>query len=255
MNYFEMNIKEVRRTNLRALIDEVITAGKYELQEDFAKAVDIDKSYLSQMLMDPSQKGARGVSEAKARQIEIKLGLEPGCLDKFDCSSPFGTSEINNGILRPLEVKHTDANYVIVPIFDIKAACGSGYSNQEELIDGGLVFKESFLRKKGLSPKLGDSAIIFGDGDSMSPSINHNDAILLDLKVRNLDSIVSGKIYAFVANKELRVKRIFKNINGSLRITSDNSDKNTFPDEIISSDNLDMIDICGRVTWRGGDLQ
>lgn len=255
MNFFEMNIKEIRRKNLRSLINDLVSNGVYDSQEDFAKAVGIDKTYLSQMLMNPEAKGARGVSENKARQIETKLSLRMGHLDGFGDGSYFGNSEIDNKVLRPVEVAQNDSSYVVVPVFDIKAACGAGYTNQEELVKGGLVFKETFLRKKGLSTDLGDSGIIFGDGDSMSPSINHNDAVLIDLKIRTLDEVISGKTYAFVANKELRIKKLFKNVDGSLRISSDNADKGTYPDENIHQDDLsNLIQICGRVVWRGGEL-
>ena len=69
MNVVSMNLKEIRRKNLRKLIDQLLSDKIYERQEDFAVAVGIDKTYLSQMLMEPDQKGSRGVSEAKA-QIE-----------------------------------------------------------------------------------------------------------------------------------------------------------------------------------------
>ena len=58
----------------------------------------------------------------------------------------------------------------------------------------------------------------------------------------------------FVANKELRIKRFFKNIDGSLRIASDNADKSTYPDEIVAKENLNAIELKGRVKWRSGDL-
>ena len=66
MNVVSMNLKEIRRKNLRKLIDQLLSDKIYERQEDFAVAVGIDKTYLSQMLMEPDQKGSRGVSEAKA---------------------------------------------------------------------------------------------------------------------------------------------------------------------------------------------
>lgn len=255
MNFLAMNVKEIRRKNLRSLIDNLIANGKFQKQEEFAEQVEIDKSYLSQMLMDPSQKGSRNVSEAKARQVESKLSLEIGYLDRFDESTPLKNTQISNGILIPSnDVGNNSEEYVIVPVFDLKAACGSGYTNQDELLKSGLVFKQSFLRKHGVSLDFGKSSIIYSDGDSMLPSINHNDVVLIDHNVQTLDNVSSGKIYVFVANKELRIKRLFKNVNGSLRIVSDNSDKTTYPDEVIPANELDMIHICGRVVWRAGDL-
>ncbi len=255
MNILQMNIKEIRRKNLRRLIDDLLKNGSYTLQENFADEVGIDKSYLSQMLMNPNQKGARGVSEAKARQIENQLSLEPGYLDNLDNSNLSIPNAVNNKILNSLlETQCDETDYVIVPIFDIKAAYGIGYSSQEDLMKGGLVFKKSLLRNKGISLRFGESGIIFSDGDSMHPSINHNDVVLVDRGITRLEDVSSGKIYAFVANKELRIKRFFKNIDGSLRISSDNPDKITFPDEIISVEDLSFIELKGAVKWRGGDI-
>ncbi|MDD9317901.1 LexA family transcriptional regulator [Acinetobacter lactucae] len=249
-----MNLKEIRRKNLRKLIDQLLSDKIYERQEDFAVAVGIDKTYLSQMLMEPDQKGSRGVSEAKARQIEKELNLEANYLDTLDDSSPFGKSKIENGVIRPAADIDGSGNYVIIPMYDIKAACGNGYTNEDELIKGGLVFKESFIRKCGLSLSHEDTGIITGDGRSMEPTINHTDAILTDLRVKTIDQVISDKVYALVANKELRIKRLFRKTNGGLRIVSDNPDKETFPDEHIEKEDLDAIQIKGLVRWRCGEV-
>lgn len=254
MNLVSMNLKEIRRKNLRKLIDQLLSDKMYERQEDFAAAVGIDKTYLSQMLMEPDQKGSRGVSEAKARQIEKELNLEINFLDTLDDSSPFGKSKIENGVIRPASDLDGSGDYVIIPMYDIKAACGNGYTNGDELIKGGLVFKESFIRKCGLSLSHEDTGIITGDGRSMEPTINHTDAILTDLRVKTIDQVISDKVYALVANKELRIKRLFRKTNGGLRIVSDNPDKETFPDEHIEKEDLDAIQIKGLVRWRCGEV-
>lgn len=249
-----MDIKAIRRQNLRQLISDTIQKKQFETQEKFAEGVDIDPSYLSQMLMLPEQKGSRNVSETKARQIEEKLGLNIGFLDKVnDEEHPLANNQITKGVIRPVSSTNDD-DIVVIPAYDIKAACGVGYTNQDELMKEGIIFKESFLRTKGLSLQFENTGIVFGDGESMMPTINHNDANLVDLRIKTLDEVISGKIYVFVANKELRIKRLFKNIDGSLRISSDNADKSTYPDEIVKKENLNAIELKGRVKWRSGDL-
>ncbi|MDM1021645.1 S24 family peptidase [Acinetobacter sp. VNK23] len=248
-----MDIKEIRRQNLRQLISDTLENKQFETQEKFAEEVQIDPTYLSMMLMLPSQKGSRSVSENKARQVESKLGLPTGFLDRVnDEEHPLCKSQITKGVIRPTDTSEDDL--VIIPAYDIKAACGTGYTNQDELIKEGIVFKESFLRGKGLSFQFENTGIVYGDGESMTPTINHNDANLVDLRIKTLDEVISGKIYVFVANKELRIKRFFKNIDGSLRISSDNPDKSTYPDEIVSRENLNALELKGRIKWRSGDL-
>lgn len=253
MNILNMNLKEIRRKNLRKLIDQLTSDRIYDRQEDFAVAVGIDKTYLSQMLMEPDQKGSRGVSEAKARQIERSLDLELNSLDSLDNSSPFGESKIENGIIKPRQIDE-QSDYVIIPMYDVRAACGNGYTNEDELIKGGLVFKQSFLRKHNLSLNHNETGILCGDGKSMEPTINHEDAVLVDLRVKTIEEVLSDKIYAFIINKELRIKRLFKLPNGDLRLVSDNLDKTTYPDEFIHAKDLNSVQITGRIKWRCGEV-
>lgn len=262
-----MNVREFRRRNLRRLIDSYINDEVYDKQEDFAEAVGIDKSYLSQMLMHPDSKGARGVSETKARQIERILGLVSGILDKPDSSTPISKiATIENGILRPIPsailgseskgLSNIDYSYfVLVPQFDVRGACGLGYSNELEHLKGGLVFREDWIRSKGLSPRHGNSAIITAEGHSMSPTIQSGNVLLINLMVNSFIEVVSGHIYAFIANNELRIKRIFREITtGGIRIASDNTDKTIYPDEYLQPNQIDQIKIVGCVVWRGGDI-
>lgn len=264
MFLFDMNIKEIRRKNLRKLIDDCISEGKYETQEQFAEAVGIDKTYLSQMLMMPNTKGARGVSEQKARQIELNLKLKNGHLDIGE--APIQNTVLDKGVLRPSQNAVSNINndgaiepmdnteYVVVPIFDIRAACGDGYTNTAESLKGGVAFKESWIRSKGISPKLGASSIVYAQGYSMYPTIAPNNVLLLDQSQNSFESICSGDVYAFIVGSELRVKRLFKDIEGGLRVVSDNPDKAIYPDEYIKPAQLNQIIIAGHIKWRGGDL-
>lgn len=71
---YSMNINEIRKLNLRRLIERSSPSGKVA---DFAKTYDIDASYLSQLLNKH-----RTMGEKSARNIEIKVGLSAGDLDK-----------------------------------------------------------------------------------------------------------------------------------------------------------------------------
>jgi hypothetical protein len=51
-----VDIKAIRRQNLRLLISDTIQKKQFETQEKFAEGVEIDPSYLSQMLMLPEQR-------------------------------------------------------------------------------------------------------------------------------------------------------------------------------------------------------
>ena len=70
MNVVSMNLKEIRRKNLRKLIDQLLSDKIYERQEDFAVAVGIDKTYLSQMLMEPDQKVHEVLAKLKRGRLK-----------------------------------------------------------------------------------------------------------------------------------------------------------------------------------------
>lgn len=263
-----MHAKEIRRKNLLDIIEKKVGAGReFPFQEDFAAFVGIIPSYLSQMIMEPSEKGARGVSEAKAALIEEKLGLALGSMNKPMWEEPLYKDGFfdDHGILRPnqsLLSRHTqdgvlsslDASlYVLVPQFDVAGACGLGRTNEVELIKGGLIFKEEWLRKKGISPKHGCSGVMYGDGESMIPTVYPDNILLGNLAINTYDQVTSDKVYAFVAEKELRIKRFFKE-KGGLRIVSDHNNKIKYPDEYLSREELNTIKIVAHLPWRAGDI-
>lgn len=69
-----MNSKEIRRKNLRALVNKADSGAA------FAKQADIAPSLLSQIL---SQNPTRNIGDRLARKIEEKLSLPPGWLDSM----------------------------------------------------------------------------------------------------------------------------------------------------------------------------
>jgi hypothetical protein len=69
-----MNSKEIRRKNLRALVERTDSGAA------FAKQADIAPSLLSQIL---SQNPTRNIGDRLARKIEDKLGLASGWLDSI----------------------------------------------------------------------------------------------------------------------------------------------------------------------------
>lgn len=74
-----MNSKEIRLSNLQALIQKAGTAA------EFSKQSDIATSLLSQIL---STNPTRNVGDKLARKIEEKLQLPPGWMDAQHQSAP-----------------------------------------------------------------------------------------------------------------------------------------------------------------------
>lgn len=83
-------------------------------------------------------------------------------------------------------------------------------------------------------------------GDSMAPILFDGDCILCDCSPQR---IVSGKIYAFCFNNEVRVKRLFTQLNGGILVKSENQN---VPDEFIKPEEIDGFYLIGRVIDRSG---
>lgn len=80
------SIREIRRVNLRILVDEVGS------QVGFAGKVDKDKNQIYQWLLDPSQPAARGMRHETARDLEKKCGRPEGWMDHEHDAAPVRAS-------------------------------------------------------------------------------------------------------------------------------------------------------------------
>lgn len=134
--------------------------------------------------------------------------------------------------------------YLHVPHYDVQASAGHGSLVGDESLVDHLVFKRDWVvRGMGLDPKA--LALIDVRGDSMSPTINDGDLILLD--TRETHQVTEG-IYAINLAGGLLVKRLRLRLSGAVEVASDNERYGT---ETISGDQLAQLHIVGRVVWQG----
>ena len=136
------------------------------------------------------------------------------------------------------------SGYIQVPQYDVRASAGNGSVVHEENVVDHLVFKRDWIvRSMGLNPKA--LALIDVRGDSMSPTINDGDLILLD--TREGQQTTEG-IYAINLAGGLLVKRLRLRLSGTIEVVSDNERYGT---ETISGEQLAQLHIVGRVVWQG----
>lgn len=132
--------------------------------------------------------------------------------------------------------------FVPVPILDIKASCGNGYDNGDNVeILGNWNMPLDFLKSLGVSPA--NAEILFSDNFSMFPTIRPGSHVMVNKADRE---VRIGKIYAINIGGEMLLKRIF-NESGNWVLRSDNPDKNEHPDRILKPEELSQI--YGRVIW------
>lgn len=147
------------------------------------------------------------------------------------------------------EERSLDDRYAFIPQYDAKAAAGLGSENPHVEIRATLAFKREWLRVKGVNPK--NLIVIYADGQSMWPTINDRDVLLVDRS--QLDPI-DGQVFVLAHGEKAIVKRLINCPAGSWIVRSDNDDKVDYPDRVFSRSDTNEHRIIGKVIWRGGDL-
>jgi phage repressor protein C with HTH and peptisase S24 domain len=137
-------------------------------------------------------------------------------------------------------------NTLFIAYYDVQASAGMGALNEHDHIVGNLPFNRKQLRDLGCTEP-DHLAVLKVDGDSMIPTLNHGDDILLDTRV---ESARKDGIYVLRNDGALLVKRVSVNpATGFVTVKSDNplyeSWENCPPDR---------IDLIGRVIWVGRKL-
>lgn len=217
-------IYDTRLVNARALIASV--GGPTRA----AEVLGISPSQLSQ---STGRNPTRHIGEASARLFERAFDKERGWLDR-----PHQAAE---------EVKpYLDKEkYAYIPRYRVVAAAGAPRNSEHEEIDGTHAYRRDWLDRHGLVPAA--CVVIEVTGHSMHPTISDGDVVLVNTADRTLRN---GEVYAFRHDDGPRLKRLFKQLDGRIRVASDNQDKIAFPDEWLTPD-MD-VGMIGKVVHRAG---
>lgn len=138
---------------------------------------------------------------------------------------------------------------VKIPYLDIKASCGPGYVNEENPEAHTQSFTVEFLRNNHLPTDGKGLILMHACSDSMGYTIPHGTLMLVNTNESEYDNFINNKIYVFNADGEMICKRAVKNLDGSVVLKSDNADKDTYPDQIISRDTFGQFRLFGRVRY------
>ena len=144
----------------------------------------------------------------------------------------------------PPEQAGTPGGLVSIKRHPVTVSAGPGALVTEELGKPYFAFDERWL--KSLTPSSPDRlSIVRVEGDSMAPTLNAGDDILVDL-ADCLERLRDG-IYVLRIDDALVVKRLALNpVGGRVTIQSDNPAYADWPDC-----DLDTINCIGRVIWSG----
>lgn len=204
----------------RAALDALI----HERREDYAS--------LSRLL---------GRNSAYIQQF-IKRGV-PRKLDEEDRRTLARYFGVPESVLGGRPAVTEEEELARVPLLDVRASAGAGSFADGERICAALRFDPAWLRRLRLDPTC--LSVIQVSGDSMAPTLDDGDDILVDHS-DGRDRLRDG-IYVLRADGMLNVKRLALD-PGRRRVTV-KSDNPGYPDwPAIDTDRLDLV---GRVVWAG----
>jgi phage repressor protein C with HTH and peptisase S24 domain len=117
------------------------------------------------------------------------------------------------------------------------------HGEREQIVDF-VFFKEEWIERcLGVPTK--DLALLTVKGDSMNPTLNDGDMILVDLRVSR---VKDSAIYVLEFGKSFLVQRIQRRLDGSLVIKGDNP---LYEPEILPKEGVESLKVLGRVVWSG----
>ncbi|SPT71554.1 DNA polymerase V subunit UmuD [Anaerobiospirillum thomasii] len=178
-----------------------------------------------------------GINRAVFTKFNDGANFSPSTLVKL--SQTLGVSFFD-------EEQKTD-DMVYIPSYNIAFGGGDAYEpTYEELSDVRQVgYCRSFFDALNVDPRYCKRFRV--KGDSMEPLILDGDSILVDTSAT---SIIDNHIYIFVLDGMLRVKRLQKMLNKTLKIISENPDYST--EEIPLEELQDNFVLLGEVLERTG---
>ncbi|NOL51806.1 S24 family peptidase [Pelistega suis] len=220
-----MDINELRRKNLRALVEEFGGVGK------LAEVANRDQSQISQWLNGSiihATGKPRGVRSSTLRDFEAAIGKPLNWLDQDHADD----EPIKDG-------------YIELTYYDIQSSAGPGKVapvDYTPILDRKIWVLEDWALRNFGRGAIDKIRIIDNVGDSMSPTINNGDVLFVDVTQREY---VADGIYIINWNGRLLTKRLRAMIDGRLAIISDNKDQ--YDTEYVSEKDMDQLVICGFV--------
>ena len=251
-----MDLREIRKTNLRALMDSEYN-GTRGAQTRLAERLGKPQNFISRCIAPSDKKGSKTIGEDFAREIEKAFQLEryqlddPEMIEKiFNRAGTKLKGKESNVI--PIESKKNTmigSDEIRIPQFDVKAAMGSGQIPAEYIETIRYVSMEkNYLLTRGICyTQPANLAIITGYGQSMEGTINDGEPVIIDT---GINTFTGDGVYVFTWDGMLYIKRLQKASPVTFAMISDNP---LHKDHII---NIDDVKIHGRaiLVWNAKKL-
>lgn len=216
--------------NSRAALDRLI-AERGENYADLSRLIGRNPAYIQQFIKRGTP---RKLDEDDRRVLARYFGVPETLLGGGDRADP-----------APVRPRGAPA-VVAVPRLALGASAGNGSLDEDERAQGVMAFDARWLRHLGVRPQR--VSIIRVDGESMAPTLNDGDDIMVDHD-DDAQRLRDG-VYVLRLDGVLMVKRIAMGpLRGRFSVLSDNPH---YPDWTDIDPGL--VDIVGRVVWTGRRL-
>lgn len=137
-------------------------------------------------------------------------------------------------------------DFVSIPVLgDVEASMGFGVTIYNENQTAVYDISRKLARDLGVSEDY--TKMIFARGNSMAPTIESGDNLLVDM---SKTEVYDGKIYCIRKDGQLYAKRLQKLSASQLKIISDNKDYEPIIIDFAKNTDLDFA-IIGEVRWAG----
>jgi len=194
---------------------------------------------------------AAGMSPTGVRDIILRKTKNPTVTNMMKIADVLGVSisEIVGDTKAPaLEMLPADAapppDATLVPVYDVSAAAGNGVVVDDyEMVARQLAFPPNYLRHiTTTNPK--DLAIISVTGGSMTPTLHHDDIVMVDTTKKNISY---DGMFVIRHDGLLKVKRLhWGEDKKTIKVVSDNRLQHPEEEHSVSE-----IEVIGRVVWVG----
>ncbi|ROH87977.1 XRE family transcriptional regulator [Pseudomethylobacillus aquaticus] len=138
--------------------------------------------------------------------------------------------------------------FLTVPLLNARASMGPGDAtpDDEVVIDLLRVSRDWVAKALGPISNINNLAFIHAIGDSMAPTFNDGDILLVDTGNK---TAASDKVYVLEAHNRLFIKRVRQRLDGAFEVSSDNPAVKTV--DVLNGDH--QVVIKGRIVylWNG----
>ena len=206
------------------------------------------KAELARILNESSQTlnnwEKRGISNKGMLNAQRLIGCSAAWLETGEGPANEST-RVHTSSVNLYSQTYSNIKSIPVPIFDAAGSMGIGELQPENDTVTASVWLSDKWIKKHISSNISSKenlAIITGYGDSMLPTFDDGDVLLIDTGIK---SISADGVYVLSANNKIYIKRVRQRFDGQYEISSDNPAIKTI--DVLNGDH--EISVHGRVVW------